>query len=298
MNIRILVVFALLSFLPSLSNADLIFDGSFESAFPILGVIADQTGGRPGQVWHDQNPSLFLDPVGPNTGWFLQSIPGVTGGGSVDVVSESAGFGASGGLQSTSNPICFGDLAIDLTGTPNSGALNQIIETVAGVDYELSFWLSSNQQNQAPGTASDRIVDVFVDGNILDSPTAGNFGTWLEYTVTFTASGPTAQIGFLGRETPGTRENVFGGIVPGTTLELFDGEPAFGALLDNVSVVPLSAVTLLGDVNLVGTVTFADIAPFVAVLQSGKLQAEADVDQNGEVNFADIPAFIAVLQEQ
>jgi len=297
MRLAPLCMIAFLCLMYSTSRAEQIFDGGFEGAFPILGITADQTG-RQGQVWHDQNPSLFIDPAGPNTGWFLQSIPGVIGGGSVDVVSESAGFGVSGGLQSTSDPICFGDLAIDLTGTPNSGALNQIIETVAGVEYELSFWLSSNQQNQAPGTPSDRIVDVFVDGSILDSPTAGNFGTWLKFSVTFTASGPTAQIGFFGRETPGTRENVFRGIVPGTTLELFDGEPAFGALLDNVSVVAVSDPTLVGDLNLDGAVTFSDIPHFIVFLQTGKFQAEADADQNGEINFLDIPAFIAILRGQ
>ncbi len=237
MKIRIMLILAFSQFLQSSAYADLVFDGSFESSFPFLGIIANPTGGRPGQAWHDQNPSLFLDPVGPNTGWFLQSIPGVVGGGSIDVVSESAGFGTSGGLQSTANPIMFGDLAIDLTGTPFSGALNQIIETQPSQEYQLSYWLSSNQQNQVPGTLSDRIVDVFVDGAIRQTANAANFGTWQKFTLAFTASGTTAQIGFLGRETIGTRENVIDSTVPGTVIQLFNGEPAFGALLDNVSVI-------------------------------------------------------------
>ena len=60
----------------------------------------------------------------------------------------------------------------------------------------------------------------------------------------------------------------------------------------------LSAVSesvLLGDVNLDGEVTFADIPAFITVLSAGTFQDEADCDENGEVNFADIPAFIEIL---
>ncbi len=55
---------------------------------------------------------------------------------------------------------------------------------------------------------------------------------------------------------------------------------------------------LKGDVDLDGDVDFADIAPFIAVLQSGVFQAEADCDCSTVVDFADIPAFIAILQNQ
>jgi len=51
----------------------------------------------------------------------------------------------------------------------------------------------------------------------------------------------------------------------------------------------------VGDVNLSGNVTFADIAPFIAVLSSNGYQTEADIDQNGDVNFRDIDDFIVLL---
>jgi len=54
-------------------------------------------------------------------------------------------------------------------------------------------------------------------------------------------------------------------------------------------------VVVRGDVNLDEDVTFADIPPFIAVLQAGNFQAEADCNVDGEVTFADIPAFIAIL---
>jgi len=53
-----------------------------------------------------------------------------------------------------------------------------------------------------------------------------------------------------------------------------------------------------GDVDMDGDIDFSDIAPFIAVLQSGVFQAEADCDCSTVVDFADIPAFIALLQQQ
>jgi len=53
--------------------------------------------------------------------------------------------------------------------------------------------------------------------------------------------------------------------------------------------------TLLGDVDLSGTVNFLDISPFIALLSSGGFQDEADIDRNGVVNFLDISPFIVVL---
>ena len=53
-----------------------------------------------------------------------------------------------------------------------------------------------------------------------------------------------------------------------------------------------------GDVNLSGTVDFADIAPFIEVLQSGTYQAEADCDCDFDVDVADIPAMIEILLNQ
>jgi len=47
-----------------------------------------------------------------------------------------------------------------------------------------------------------------------------------------------------------------------------------------------------------GDIDFDDIAPFIAVLQSGDFQAEADVDCSTVVDFDDIPAFIELLQQQ
>ena len=55
---------------------------------------------------------------------------------------------------------------------------------------------------------------------------------------------------------------------------------------------------LLGDVDLDGSVTFADIPSFIAVLQSGVSQPEADCNLDGDVDFGDIPFFVGILQTQ
>ena len=53
---------------------------------------------------------------------------------------------------------------------------------------------------------------------------------------------------------------------------------------------------VLGDVNLSGFVSFADIGPFIVLLgQTGAFQAEADTNGDGAVTFGDIGPFITIL---
>ena len=75
------------------------------------------------------------------------------------------------------------------------------------------------------------------------------------------------------------------------------GAPNFTAYL-GLSIVPVPVDCILGDVNMSGTVSFADIPAFIAVLQAGVFQCEADTDENGVVNFLDIPGFITILSSQ
>ena len=58
---------------------------------------------------------------------------------------------------------------------------------------------------------------------------------------------------------------------------------------------PGEMMTLLGDVNLDGTVNFLDITPFIAAVSGGSTQAEADINGSGTVDFLDITPFIALL---
>ena len=56
------------------------------------------------------------------------------------------------------------------------------------------------------------------------------------------------------------------------------------------------ATVIVGDCNLDGSVTFADIPSFIPILQAGTFLAEADCNEDGVVTFADIASFIAILQ--
>ena len=52
---------------------------------------------------------------------------------------------------------------------------------------------------------------------------------------------------------------------------------------------------VLGDINLDGFVTFADLSPFLALLTNNEFQAEGDINGDGFVTFADLSPFIALL---
>ena len=86
------------------------------------------------------------------------------------------------------------------------------------------------------------------------------------------------------------------------------GPVGFGALAFTITGAPgnpgdslqvaFEAVTttaVCGDINLDGSVTFLDIAPFITLLSTGGFQAEADCDLSGMVTFLDIAPFIAAL---
>ena len=60
---------------------------------------------------------------------------------------------------------------------------------------------------------------------------------------------------------------------------------------------PSGQSSLLGDVNLSGSVDFLDIVPFVAVLSDERFQSEADCNRDGIVDFLDISPFVAILSE-
>ena len=55
---------------------------------------------------------------------------------------------------------------------------------------------------------------------------------------------------------------------------------------------------LLGDINLDGVVSFADIGPFITILGGAPYQVEADTNEDDVVSFGDIGPFIAILGNQ
>ena len=87
------------------------------------------------------------------------------------------------------------------------------------------------------------------------------------------------------------------------TTILPSGSRPLGVAATNTSVVIadsnlgilVETLLLLGDVNQDGVVGFSDIGPFVTVLLTGSMQAEADIDQNGTVGFSDIGPFVEIV---
>lgn len=63
----------------------------------------------------------------------------------------------------------------------------------------------------------------------------------------------------------------------------------------SINIIANPDVLILGDVDLNGEVDFLETPPIIAVILSGKFQAEVDVNPNGVVNFLDISPFIMIL---
>lgn len=123
-------------------------------------------------------PGYFTASNGDNTSITGWTVGGREGDVSVDVVSQS-GFGF---------PAYSGDQMIDLAGTPGPGSLYQDVVTVPSLAYTLTFAASSN--------GSSKIMDVYWDGNLLDTFAAPALGTWDIKTYTVTASGALTQLRF------------------------------------------------------------------------------------------------------
>ena len=74
------------------------------------------------------------------------------------------------------------------------------------------------------------------------------------------------------------------------------GEFATGVTVP-VGMIVISKIppTVLGDVNLDGTVDLLDVAPFVDLLANGDFQPEADINQDGIVDLLDVAPFVDLL---
>lgn len=75
-----------------------------------------------------------------------------------------------------------GNQSIDLAGTPGPGGVKQSFATVAGQDYTVDFWLSSNG---GPFTSSLQVFWNDISAGTFDSPVQG---TWELRTLQLTAT--------------------------------------------------------------------------------------------------------------
>jgi choice-of-anchor C domain-containing protein len=161
----ITLAIALASLLTLPAHANIISNGSFESGFK-----------------NTATPGVCSDTV---SGWSVASL-GSCGG--IDWISSSLWTAQAG------------NFSIDLNSF-NTGAISQSFATVAGGQYQVSFYLAGN-----PGQQNIKNLDVLIDGvdRVAGSPdfsfnnarTSGSNMGWTLNTFTFTASNATTDLQF------------------------------------------------------------------------------------------------------
>ena len=160
------------------------------------------------------------------------------------------------------------DQYLDLTGlfgASNAGTIVQMISTVPGNSYELSFAVDCvNNDNGVPTG-----LNVFWENELVAPTIFEDDPGYAHYFFPITSSMPNSELRF---------QSING-----------DG---FGPLLDDVVLVESIQV---GDVNCDGSIDLLDVAPFVDLLTMGGFDAKADINQDGEVNLLDVAPFIDLL---
>lgn len=174
----------------------------------------------------------FENPVVP-VGSFLNFNPGDSIGGAWTVLGSTPGSPAVNLVQTTYNepfnnnvhfPAEDGLNSLDLTGPSNTGpnsGVQQIVSTIAGQGYDLSFYVGVAAG--APVYSTPSTVDLSINGGASVGYTNANLVdgtvTWELFTTTFIATASTTTITFLN----------------GDSTNNFNG-------LDNVQLVTASAV--------------------------------------------------------
>ncbi len=91
-----------------------------------------------------------------------------------------------------------GKQSLDMSGTPGPGEITQIVPTVAGTAYDLSWYLAANPTCGQPV----KTLDVFWGGRLVDAPTFDATGHdndtmgWERQQITVVATSSTTSVGF------------------------------------------------------------------------------------------------------
>jgi choice-of-anchor C domain-containing protein len=114
-----------------------------------------------------------------------------------------------------------GSQSVDLAGT-GPGWVSQTVTTVVGETYTLSWWMAGNPDNGA----AIKTMDVYWNGTLVDEPTFNTAGYtdasmgWVEEQLNVTATSTSTNVEFA---------------------DASSGATAFGATLDNVSLLPANS---------------------------------------------------------
>ncbi len=204
--------------------------------------------------------------------------------------------GTTSGTTATTAPLTGSSHGVaSILGDENSfaGFVQQVDDIVPGEDYTFSFNARSEGVNLAGIDAEFRLEFLDVNGAFVGGQFDNNEGiaptdSYAQFMQTRTApTGASSLRAVIAVQS-------FGGGADGSNSN------SGSLFIDDTSIIGslVAGDALKGDVDLSGVVDFADIPPFISVLQQGIFQAEADCDCNGVVDFADIPVFISILQGQ
>ena len=140
-------------------------------------------------------------------GWLVIGAPGNVG--TLNSAYADAGF---------SWPAQEGVQTMDLTGNTNTATgVSQAVATLAGEEYELSFWLG-NIVDPGGHYGVDSTVSVLVDGSEILKPTnSEGAGTsslaWRQFVATFTAQGASTTIAFVNADGAADHNNIIDNVV-------------------------------------------------------------------------------------
>ncbi|RZS54887.1 DUF642 domain-containing protein [Sphaerotilus mobilis] len=133
--------------------------------------------------------------------------------GNVDLVGHGGDDGNSAELKALMGSTATSGLAVDLNGnTP--AMITQVLNTIAGQQYSLSFSYAANPGTDSNATAGFAFQLSPVKGGTLGASLIGQGASWQTYATTFVATGATAL----------------------SFISTAYGTPTFGAMVDNVSV--------------------------------------------------------------
>mgnify|MGYP005614897367 CR=1 FL=1 len=193
---------------PVCIEGNLITNGGFESP--------DVTNGSGWELFANETPNL---------GW---AVSWVSPDGNAPVTANLELHGGVNGWLANEGSQ-YAELDTDY-GTPAGGAasvmISQDIDTVEGIEYQLSYAFSAR-----PDTAGgENVLKVYVDGNEVDAqgPTAGaGANAWTVYTVNFTAESNSTEIAFKDVGTPNSVGTFLDNVSVNCEYEIID-EPTDG----------------------------------------------------------------------
>lgn len=199
-----------------------------------------------------------------------------------------------GGNATASNPFFNG------SGLPVNFTLDQVVGTQQLGQWNDTFNGTGRTMTIAPSTTGIARHRLASSGEVLDPATfTGTINNGLGGGSTGTGGGEFDGSGtlFVGFQEAGSNNVGWYQIAFTVQGPIFYGPGQFGSMGENVTVNggTTGCTNPLGDVNLDGIVSLADVSPFVALLTSGGFQCEADVNEDGVVSLADVNPFVQIL---